>query len=49
MRQNQIISDAIDYIMEETGDKVIVHTDDSSDPENKARNAMPYKPAIFME
>lgn len=47
--ENQIISDAIDYIMEETGDKVIVHTDDSYDPENKARNAMPYKPAIFME
>ncbi len=34
--ENQIISDAIDYIMEETGDKVIVHTDDSYDPENKA-------------
>lgn len=47
--ENQIISDAIDYIMEETSDKVIVHTDDSYDPENKARNAMPYKPAIFME
>jgi len=28
---------------------VIIHTDDSYDPQNKARNAMPYKPAIFME
>ena len=47
--ENQIISDALDYIGEETDDEVIIHTDDSYDPENKARNAMPYKPAIFME
>ena len=47
--ENQIISDALNYIIEETGDEVIIHTDDSYDPENKAKNAMPYKPAIFME
>lgn len=44
-----ILEDAIDYISEESGKEIIVHDDDSYDPENKARNAMPYKPAIFME
>ncbi len=33
--ENQIISDALDYIGEETDDEVIIHTDDSYDPENK--------------
>jgi len=44
-----IISDASDFISEETNAEIIVHKDDSYDPQNKARNAMPYKPAIFME
>ena len=44
-----ILTDALDYIKEECGNEVIIHTDDSYDPQNKARNAMPYKPAIFME
>jgi len=47
--ENAILTDAIDYIKEECGSDVIIHTDDSYDPQNKARNAMPYKPAIFME
>lgn len=45
----QILNDALDYIAEESGKKIIIHTDNSYDPENKAKNAMPYKPAIFME
>ena len=47
--EKQILDDAIDYITEEIGDEVIIHTDDSYDPENKAKNAMPYKPAILLE
>ncbi len=47
--EKAILTDAIDYIKEECGNEVIIHTDDSYDPQNKARNAMPYKPAIFME
>lgn len=47
--EKRILEDAIDYISEESGKEIIVHEDDSYDPENKARNAMPYKPAIFME
>ena len=49
INEEEILSDALDYIKEECGNEVIVHTDDSYDPQNKARNAMPYKPALFME
>jgi leucyl-tRNA synthetase len=45
----QIINDALEHISSEVGSEVIVHTDDSYDPQNKARNAMPYKPAILIE
>ena len=45
----QIIDDALEYISNEVSSEVIVHTDDSYDPQNKARNAMPYKPAILIE
>ena len=49
INEEEILTDALDYITEEIGDEVIIHTDDAYDPQNKARNAMPYKPAIFME
>lgn len=49
INEAEILADAIDYIKEECGNEVIIHTDDSYDPQNKAKNAMPYKPAIFME
>ncbi len=45
----QIIDDALEYISNEVSCEVIVHTDDSYDPQNKAKNAMPYKPAILIE
>ena len=44
-----ILNDALDYINQESENEVIIHQDASYDPQNKARNAMPYKPAIFME
>ncbi|WP_458454951.1 leucine--tRNA ligase [Methanobrevibacter sp.] len=49
INEKEILTDALDYIKEECGNEVVIHTDDSYDPQNKARNAMPYKPAIFME
>ena len=49
INEEEILTDALDYIKQECGDEVVIHTDDSYDPQNKARNAMPYKPAIFME
>ena len=45
----EVLSDALDFISEEVGSEVIIHKDNSYDPQNKARNAMPYKPALFME
>lgn len=47
--EEKIFTDAISYIENETESEIIIHTDDSYDPQNKARNAMPYKPAIFIE
>ena len=44
-----ILNDAKDFIEAEVDAEVIIHTDDAYDPQNKARNAMPYKPALFME
>ena len=49
INEAEILTDALDYIKEECGNEVVIHTDDSYDPQNKAKNAMPYKPAIFME
>ena len=49
INEEEILSDALEYIKEECGNEVIIHVDDSYDPQNKAKNAMPYKPAIFME
>jgi len=45
----EILADARDYLQKETGAEIVIHQDANYDPENKARNAMPYKPAIFME
>ena len=45
----QIIDDALEYISNEVSCEVIVHTDDSYDPQNKSKNAMPYKQAILIE
>ena len=49
LNEEEILTDALDYIKEESGNEVIIHTDDTYDPQNKAKNAMPYKPALFME
>jgi leucyl-tRNA synthetase len=47
--EKSIFEDGKAYMEEECGSEIIIHTDDSYDPQNKARNAMPYKPAIFLE
>ena len=49
INEAQIIADAIEYISNEVSSEIIVHTDDSYDPQNKAKNAMRYKPAILIE
>ena len=49
INESEIIEDALEYISGEIDCEVIVHDDDSYDPQNKARNAMPYKPAILIQ
>lgn len=38
-----------DYIESEIQSKITLHKKPDYDPQNKARNAMPYKPAIYIE
>ncbi|MGB9936203.1 MAG: leucine--tRNA ligase [Methanobacterium sp.] len=44
-----IIEESLDYLSRETGAEVVVYNEPTYDPQNKSKNAMPYKPAIFME
>jgi leucyl-tRNA synthetase len=44
-----ILENAKDFIAEESGEEIIIHRNNNYDPENKAKHAMPYKPAIFIE
>ncbi len=44
-----IIRDSLDFLSHELGAEVIVYEDPTYDPQNKSRNAMPYKPAIYIE
>lgn len=45
----RLISDSQDYLSQESGADVMVHQDAGYDPQKKARNALPYKPAIYLE
>ena len=45
--ENQIISDALDYIGEETDDEVIIHTDDSYDPEKQSQKCNALQTGYF--
>jgi len=45
----KILSDAKSYMEDEVDAKVIIHKDAEYDPEGKAKNAIPYKPAIYLE
>lgn len=44
-----IIKDSLNFLSREADAEVVVYKDLTYDPENKAGNAMPYKPAILME
>lgn len=44
-----IIKDSLDYLSREVGAEVIVYREPAYDPQNKSKNAMPYKPAIYIE
>ena len=44
-----IIEDALGYLEGEVGAKIVVYDEPTYDPQNKASNASPYKPAIYLE
>lgn len=44
-----IIKDSLDFISREVGAEVVVYEEPTYDPQNKSKNAMPYKPAIYIE
>ncbi len=44
-----IIKESLDFISREVGAEVIVYEEPTYDPQNKSKNAIPYKPAIFIE
>ncbi len=45
----QLITDSLAYLSQESEAEVIVHREADYDPQNKSRNALPYKPAIYLE
>ena len=47
--EKQLLEDAQGYVARETGAEVVVYHEPTYDPQNKARNALPYKPAIYLE
>ncbi len=49
VNEYQLISDSLDYLSQQSEAEVKVHQDAGYDPQNKARNALPYKPAIYLE
>ncbi len=49
VNEKEILDDAVDYIARETGAEVIIYQEPTYDPKNKARNALPYKPALYIE
>jgi len=44
-----VIKDSLGYLSKEVSTEVIVYRKPTYDPENKSRNAIPYKPAIYIE
>jgi leucyl-tRNA synthetase len=44
-----ILNNEKDFISKEVGCEIVVHEDNSFDPENKSKQAIPYKPAIYIE
>ncbi|MDR2829454.1 MAG: leucine--tRNA ligase [Methanobrevibacter sp.] len=44
-----ILNNEKDFISNEVGCEIMIHEDNSFDPENKSKQAIPYKPAIYIE
>ena len=44
-----ILKNSIEFLQGEADAEIIIYNEPSYDPENKSRNSMPYKPAIYIE
>ncbi len=44
-----VIKDALEFLSRESGAEVVVYKEPNYDPEGKSANAIPYKPAIYIE
>jgi leucyl-tRNA synthetase len=44
-----ILNNSIEFLSGEADAEIVIYNEPSYDPENKSRNAMPYKPAIYIE
>ncbi|MDR1820199.1 MAG: leucine--tRNA ligase [Methanobrevibacter sp.] len=44
-----ILNNEKEFITQEVGCEIVIHQDNSYDPENKSKQALPYKPAIYIE
>ena len=47
--ERSIIEESLDFLSSEAGAEVIVYEKPTYDPKGKFKNAMPYKPAIYIE
>jgi leucyl-tRNA synthetase len=47
--EKHLLDDALDYIGREADAEVIIYQEPTYDPKNKAKNALPYKPALYIE
>lgn len=43
------LKNAIEFLSGEANAEVVIYDEPTYDPQNKSKNAMPYKPAIFIE
>jgi leucyl-tRNA synthetase len=44
-----ILTNEKEFISKQINSKIIIHENDSFDPENKSKQSIPYKPAIYIE
>jgi len=47
--EKRLLDDALDFVARDANAEIIVYQEPTYDPKNKARNALPYKPALFIE
>jgi len=44
-----IITGSIEFLSKELGAEILVYNEPTYDPDGKSKNALPYKPAIYIE